>query len=217
MDGDVQQQTPPGEPQPMVAAETVGAAEQPLPHLSSPSRHRPPWVLPAAIGAVALLVGLGAGVGVGLAASDPTTSDQYRDVAAQLSAAQDANRVAVGRATTAEAAAASAAQAAASQKAALDQREAAVAARESAVSAVEQQVAARSVGEGIWTVGVDIEPGTYRTSEPVGSDCYWSITRSGTNGDDIIQNDIPGGGIPTVTLKEGQDFTNRRCGTFVKQ
>src|SRR4051812_20542337 len=99
----------------------------------------------------------------------------------------------------------------------LDAREQEVAAREAAVTATEKQIAANSVSEGTWTVGVDIAPGTYRTSQPVGSDCYWSITRSGTNGSDIIENDIPGGGIPTVTLREGQDFTNRRCGTFVKQ
>jgi hypothetical protein len=51
----------------------------------------------------------------------------------------------------------------------------------------------------------------------VSSDCYWEITRSGTNGSDIIENDIPGGGLPTVRLSEGQDFTNSRCGTFLRQ
>ncbi|HEY4753429.1 MAG TPA: hypothetical protein VIH37_09100, partial [Candidatus Limnocylindrales bacterium] len=71
--------------------------------------------------------------------------------------------------------------------------------------------------EGMWTVGADIEPGTYRTKEPVTTDCYWAIYRSGTNGDDIIQNDIVTGGTPRVTLSAGQDFNTQRCGDWVKQ
>jgi len=72
------------------------------------------------------------------------------------------------------------------------------------------------IDEGVWTVGDDIRPGRYRTDERVDSDCYWSITRSGSNGDDIIANDIPGGGRPTVTLRKGQDFTTRGCGTWTR-
>jgi hypothetical protein len=73
--------------------------------------------------------------------------------------------------------------------------------------------------EGIWTVGVDIEPGTYRTAEAITGTgyCYWAIYTSGTDGDDIIENDGPEGGCPTVTLSAGQDFENSGCGTFVKQ
>jgi len=129
----------------------------------------------------------------------------------------------LNRATTAEGTLRDQAKAAAAVEAELrqreqeaDAREQAVAAREQAVSAVEAQMAARSVTEGTWTVGVDIEPGTYRTEQAVGSDCYWAILRTGSNGD-IVDNDIPGGGVPSVTLSVGQDFVNRRCGTFVKQ
>jgi hypothetical protein len=64
---------------------------------------------------------------------------------------------------------------------------------------------------------VDVAPGAYRTSEAVVGDCYWAIYTSGTNGSDIVQNDIPTGGFPTVQLSEGQDFENNGCGTFVKQ
>lgn len=72
------------------------------------------------------------------------------------------------------------------------------------------------IKEGIWTVGRDIEPGTYTTAKEVLGDCYWSITKSGTNGGDIIENDIVNGGRPTVTLSEGQDFTTSRCGGWTK-
>lgn len=75
---------------------------------------------------------------------------------------------------------------------------------------------ATTIEDGTWTVGLDIAAGTYRPRDPAPSDCYWKISKSGTNGADIIQNDI-GGGRPTVSLKVGQDFTTNRCGTWVKQ
>jgi len=76
--------------------------------------------------------------------------------------------------------------------------------------------AAPTVEDGVWTVGVDIPAGRYRTTAAVPADCYWSITKTGSNGTDIIANDIPGGGRPTVTVKAGQDFTSARCGTWTK-
>ena len=89
--------------------------------------------------------------------------------------------------------------------------------RETTVAGKEKQVAANTIEEGTWTVGTDIKAGTYRVTESVGRSCYWAIYRSGTNGSDIIQNDIPGGGRPTVTLSKGQDFTTKRCGSWRKR
>jgi hypothetical protein len=76
--------------------------------------------------------------------------------------------------------------------------------------------AAVTVEDGIWTVGVDIPAGKYRTTAPVSGDCYWAITKSGTNGEDIISNDLPSGGRPQVTVKKGQDFNTQGCGTWQK-
>jgi hypothetical protein len=105
----------------------------------------------------------------------------------------------------------------------LDEREADLAAlvdeldaREDAISGAEAEAAANTVGDGIWTVGVDIEPGTYRATD-VSADCYWAILVTGTNGSDIVENDIPGGGNPSVTLSEGHDFETNRCGEWTKQ
>ncbi|MFF1830534.1 hypothetical protein [Paenarthrobacter sp. NPDC058040] len=95
--------------------------------------------------------------------------------------------------------------------------EAAVKKREDAVTVAEKQKAANTVREGTWTVGVDIEPGTYRTDAEVSSSCYWGIYRTGSNGSDIIDNDIVSGGRPTVTLSAGQDFKTTRCGAWTKQ
>lgn len=99
----------------------------------------------------------------------------------------------------------------------LKDSEAVVKKREDAVSAVEKQKAANTIGTGTWVVGKDIEAGTYRTADAVSSDCYWAILQSGTNGSNIIQNDIPGGGRPSVTLAAGQDFKSNRCGNWTKQ
>lgn len=129
-----------------------------------------------------------------------------------------------GRIDDAEARAAEVEAAAAERVAELDEREGAlaereqaVAEREEAVTAVENRIVETQIHEGTWTVGVDIEPGTYRTTEPVNGDCYWGIYRSGSNKSDIVDNDIVTGGYPTVTLREGQDFQTSRCGTWNKQ
>ncbi|HLV06005.1 MAG TPA: hypothetical protein VKY79_15630 [Actinomycetaceae bacterium] len=109
------------------------------------------------------------------------------------------------------------------REAALDQREneiaeqaAAVEEREAAVAATEDRIAETQIHNGIWTVGVDIEAGTYRVAEALTDRCYWAILRTGSNGGDIIENDIPSGGFPTVTLSEGQDFENS-CGVWNQQ
>lgn len=99
----------------------------------------------------------------------------------------------------------------------LQEAEDKVVAREKAVGKIEADQLENSVESGVWTVGSDIKAGTYRTKESVGSDCYWAVLKTGTNGSDIIDNGIPGGGRPTVTVKKGQDFESQRCGTWVKQ
>jgi hypothetical protein len=178
------------------------------------------WAVPAG----ALVVGLATGAATVVATSDPTTTDEYRSLARTLEQARDDIDQAEGQRRTAEDAArraeATAQQSldeAAARQQSLDAREQGLVVREQAVIATEQRIAATSIDDGIWSVGVDIEPGTYRTAQPVRSDCYWGIYASGTNGDDIIENDIVNGGFPTVTLREGQDFENNGCGTFVKQ
>jgi len=75
---------------------------------------------------------------------------------------------------------------------------------------------AGEIGEGIWTVGVDIAAGTWRPVEGASEDCYWAIHATGNNGEDIISNGL-GGGRPTVNLSEGQDFETSRCGDWERQ
>lgn len=78
--------------------------------------------------------------------------------------------------------------------------------------------AAPTIEDGTWVVGEDVPAGTYKVNANIGADgtCYWSITKSGSNGGDIVQNDLVQGGRPKVTIKKGHDFTTRDCGTWTK-
>lgn len=76
--------------------------------------------------------------------------------------------------------------------------------------------AAPTITDGTWTVGEDFPPGTYKATG-AGEHCYWAIYTSGHNQsfDSIIDNHLGGGNL-RVTLKAGQDFETKRCGTWAK-
>lgn len=183
-----------------------------------PAGHRPApkrtswlrWVIPAAALAAGVLLGLLVG-----GDSDPTQSAEYRSLQGELSASREELDKTTNQRNSYRRSWESARDELQQREADLAAREADLDAREEAVTVTEEQIAAKSVGEGVWTVGIDIEPGTYRTDAPLLGECYWEITPAGSS--DIIDNDIPTGGYPTVTLQDGQSFTNQGCGTFVKQ
>lgn len=205
-----------------------GALEEPD-REANPSR-RGRWIT-WVVGALALVVGVTAGAVAGM--SDPTETTQYRslavereklarqvaDLESELAAAEQELGVIDERSAELderEGALDSREEELDGRSEQLDQRESRLEERADEVTAAEDEAAAREVGEGVWTVGVDIEPGTYRTVEPVSSTCYWGIYRTGSNGEDIVANDIVTGGRPTVTLSEGQDFQSD-CGTWRRQ
>ncbi|MCB0942386.1 MAG: hypothetical protein KDB72_19360 [Mycobacterium sp.] len=72
--------------------------------------------------------------------------------------------------------------------------------------------------DGMYRVGIDIEPGTYRTDgkSPEAMDCYWARLRS-LNENDIIASDMGTG--PQLVLIEASDraFYTHRCQTWLKQ
>lgn len=74
------------------------------------------------------------------------------------------------------------------------------------------------VGNGTYTVGTDMAAGTYKVTGELTADmnCFWSIYVTGSNGHDIVANDLPTGGWPQITVKKGQDFDSRGCGTWKK-
>jgi hypothetical protein len=166
------------------------------------------------------LLGLLAGAGIGIAASrsDPTQSRQYKSMQAAVSSAQDqeeATKESFGAAQrAADASLVSANQDLAQREAAVATSEAAVASSAAAMSQAQAAINANTITEGTWTVGTDVQPGTYRTTAAVVGDCYWEIDNAGGG---IVKNDVVTGGYPTVTLSAGQTFVTERCGDWRKQ
>jgi len=73
-------------------------------------------------------------------------------------------------------------------------------------------------GDDLVHVGEDVAAGTYRAATPVleGQSCYW-LKSSDAEGSHIIENGLPAGGRPQVTLKKGQWFTSRDCPDWLAQ
>lgn len=100
--------------------------------------------------------------------------------------------------------------------AALDQRraeEAAAAKAEADLLAAQER--ARIPGDGTYAIGVDKDPGRYKTTgEP--SSCYFQLTTvPGANpGDPGWVNNEIGSGTRYVDLAAGQFFTSARCGSW---
>jgi hypothetical protein len=197
------------------------------PEAAAPKRSRKKRIFVA----TAAVVLLGSGIAFGTVLPDPKTSEAYIGLAGEKETVEGERDAALssyasvkGKYDTLQNGIASREAKVSTREtevgkadAAVKTAEAAVKAREEAVTGAEKAKAANTVGDGTWTVGSDIEPGTYRAAVAVGSTCYWGIYRSGSNGGDIIENDIPGGGRPVVTLSPGQDFNSTRCGKWEKQ
>jgi hypothetical protein len=88
---------------------------------------------------------------------------------------------------------------------------------DAAHAAVLQEVInAVKVSDGDKIVGKTMEPGTYRTVPGV-KDGYWSRN---TGGGAIIDNDFvgfaPNGVTVTVTVRSGEGFESKGCGTWTK-
>lgn len=198
---------------------------------TAPAAKKRKWKLQAILGTVAALVLLGGGAAIGATLPDPTISGAYIQLAEGMDVLDEKYQSLQKDYATLE-------ELYLKQKSGIEEREASVGARENAAAAAEKKVteaeaavkkregavagaeatkAKNTVSDGTWSVGRHIEPGVYATGAEVGSSCYWAILASGTNGSDIIQNDLPGGGRPTVTLSAGQDFKSTRCGSWIKQ
>jgi hypothetical protein len=194
--------------------------DQPADTKIRPARRELAWYWLAGAGVLLLAVG----GGVGFTLPDPKNSKEYVALTSEKQGLQSDLKKLQGRYDSLdagikgrEAKVKAREDAVAKADAAAKTAEAAVKAREEAVTAAEKTKAANTVREGTWTVGVDIEPGTYRAATDVTSGCYWGIYRTGSNGSDIVDNDIVSGGRPSVTLSVGQDFKTSRCGTWTKQ
>lgn len=198
---------------------------EPSPVAAKPVRKK--RVLPA----VAVLALLAGALGIGTTLPDPKSSDAYVALAGEKASVESDRDSAkssyeslkskydtLQNGMAAREAKVTAREAEVGKSdAAVKTADAAVKKREEAVTGSEKTKAANTIGDGTWTVGKDIEAGTYRASADVGSSCYWGIYATGSNGSNIIDNDLPGGGRPSVALSGGQDFKSSRCGKWEKQ
>jgi hypothetical protein len=198
----------------------------------------------AIVGVVAgLVVGGAAGAGTYALSSDPRTSKEYRGTAAQLRERTAALEDAEGSVAAAEDAVAAVEADMTALEGDLPAREASVEAaladikrknkiiakarrtmraaiedverRERAVGIVERQIARNTVsGDGTYRVGIDMQPGTYRSVDN-GGGCYYDIS-SDANGSNLIDNGFTTG--PSLaTVGAGQFFSTSDCGDWVLQ
>ena len=103
------------------------------------------------------------------------------------------------------------------REAALDDRDGELDAREMAIAedlARLERVSQSTFGDGTWEVGVDIEPGRYRTDP--GDGCYWARLRQrgGAVGSIIDNNNARGSQEIVVIGVSDAYFESKRCGTW---
>ncbi|MFN6544476.1 hypothetical protein [Mycolicibacterium nivoides] len=94
----------------------------------------------------------------------------------------------------------------------IDQREASVAARESQVSQAEHLAKMNTIpsGDGLYLVGSEIQPGTYRTAGAEG--CYYAALRGLSGGNsDIRTNQNTDGPAVVEILSSDVGFQVKRC------
>lgn len=201
---------------------TSDEAPQPA---EAPKAKRKALIVPVIASALGLTLGLFAG----MAANDPVKSDEYAAAQAEIETlksslessraetkdAKESHRKSAVDIADRETAASKKSSEVHALEQELNELSKELEEREAAVGAAEEKQLQNTIGEGVWTVGDDIEPGTYKVTTPIDVTCYWAIMKTGSNGS-LITNDIVEGGRPSVTLKVGQDFKNQDCGPWSK-
>lgn len=84
-------------------------------------------------------------------------------------------------------------------------------ARAAKIKAAETTIKQNTIEDGIWQIGVDFDPGTYRSTA---QDCYWEILSSPDGSFNSLQSNGLGAN-QTVTLSEGW-FSSEDCGPWQK-
>jgi hypothetical protein len=82
-----------------------------------------------------------------------------------------------------------------------------------------ERVAESTIGEGTYQIGVDAQPGRYKTTVPQNSSgCYWERTKDDSGDmDSIIANDtVNPGARASITVNSGEFFKSSGCGTWTR-
>lgn len=146
------------------------------------------------------ILGLGIGAATGGATPEPKVIEKTVtvDPTADQIAALDAGRADL-----------------ATRTAQLESATAALAVRETAVAGKEAARKASTFDDGVYQVGVDIQPGTYATAG--GDGCYWEKSTGGSGIDSIIDNDNVDGPAVVVIEPSVKFFKSSDCGTWTKR
>jgi hypothetical protein len=177
-------------------------------------------------GVVGAAVGLT--IGVGPLAADPTTSVEYHaavearentllmlnSVRDRLDQSEAELEQTLSDLPAREAAVDKAERGLDIRKSRVEDAERDVARREKAVGIVERTIERNTIpGDGMFKVGTDMKPGTYKTAGHVG--CYYAVLNSTDTFDIAVNNNINGPGFATVAA--GQYFETTRCADWVLQ
>lgn len=162
---------------------------------AKPSWYRRHWVH------LALAFTLGGAIGMSSAGSASPGVEQ-------IAAAEE-------RATTAEAALANSQAALDAEQSRLETLKAELAARESKISTAEKVAAENTIpGEGVFLVGTDIKPGTYRGNVD-GGQCYFARLGSADTSD-ILDNGNFTGPVVVTIKRSDKAFQTTGCGEWKK-
>ena len=76
--------------------------------------------------------------------------------------------------------------------------------------------AGHSITDGMWKVGTDIKPGTYKTKVPAdSSNCYWARLSAADTSAIIDNNNVDAGSTAYVTIAASDKyFDSEGCGTW---
>ncbi len=185
---------------------------------SGPAWYRKHWVQLVAVGLVGLGIGGASGSGSASDADARATAAQ-----SQVASAQDEAQAANARAQAAEVQASVAGGKAADAKAAaeaklkaqqvvLDQRSAALDDREKKISGAEVTAKANTfAGDGVYIVGQDIQPGTYKSSG--GELCYWARHNKAN---EILDNHAAASATVVVVLPSDFSLEVKGCADYIK-
>ena len=218
---------------PLVGSPSEGTTATSRPRVLSPRRFKqiPRWariVVP-----LTLVAGLIGGAGIGFAArpavnttkeyvalNDDLTSKIARadETISKLRAAASDKDAQIGALQSASDGVKTLQQQLADKEKTLAGKEADLASREQKLSDAQKQVAASQIKSGLHVVGGDVQPGTYTTTGPDGTNsvgCYYAW-KTGTGSDASIKDNNIVQGAATVTLANGEVFESNSCEAWTK-
>ena len=184
---------------------TQPAVARPEPTPAPPARGRGVWRVVAAL-AVAMVL-LVVGVAIGVVARKGAVRDQrHRAAAAEQRASSLQDQVSRQQSTIAEQQ-----RQLAREKAKVEQLQRTPPTQPTAPTSPVAANAATSFGDGLYQVGVAIQPGQYRT-DGTGT-CYWAKLSTGDTNKVIVNS--YSGGAQSVTI-DSPYFESEACGTWTK-